>query len=88
MIKRKNTKVIQVGNMAIGGDNPISIQSMTTTKTADIKATVQQIKELAIAGCDIVRVAVPDLISAEAIKQIKQQISIPLIADIPFDYQL
>ena len=88
MIKRRKTRVIQVGNVAIGGDNPISIQSMTTTKTADIKATVRQIKELAIAGCDIVRVAVPDIISAESIKQIKQQISIPLIADIHFDYKL
>ncbi|MCD6176875.1 MAG: flavodoxin-dependent (E)-4-hydroxy-3-methylbut-2-enyl-diphosphate synthase [Candidatus Cloacimonetes bacterium] len=88
MIKRRKTRIIQVGNIAIGGDNPISIQSMTTTKTANVKATVQQIKELAIAGCDIVRVAVPDIISAEAIKQIKQQISIPLIADIHFDYTL
>ena len=88
MIKRRKTRIIQVGNVAIGGDNPISIQSMTTTKTADIKATVQQIKELAIAGCDIVRIAVPDMLSAEAIKQIKQQISIPIIADIHFDYKL
>jgi len=88
MIKRRNTEVIQIGNVAIGGNNPISIQSMTTTKTADVKATVQQIKELSIAGCDIVRVAVPDITSAEAIIQIKQQISIPLIADIHFDYKL
>jgi len=88
MIKRRKTRIIQVGNIAIGGDNPISIQSMTTTKTPDIKATVQQIKELAIAGCDIVRVAVPDITSAKAIQQIKQQTSIPLIADIHFDYKL
>jgi len=88
MIKRKKTKVIQVGNVAIGGENPISIQSMTTTKTVDVKSTVQQIKELSIAGCEIVRVAVPDIASAEAIKQIKQLISIPLIADIHFDYKL
>ena len=88
MIERKKTKVIRVGNVAIGGNNPISIQSMTTTKTADVKATAQQIKELTIAGCDIVRVAVPDIASAEAIKRIKQQISIPIIADIHFDHKL
>jgi len=88
MIKRKKTRVIKVGNVAIGGENPISIQSMTTTKTADVKATVQQIKELAIVGCEIVRVAVPDIASADAIKQIKQVISIPLIADIHFDHKL
>jgi len=88
MIERRKTKVIQVGNVAIGGNNPISIQSMTTTKTADVIATAQQIKLLTIAGCDIVRVAVPDITSAEAIKQIRQQISIPLIADIHFDYKL
>jgi (E)-4-hydroxy-3-methylbut-2-enyl-diphosphate synthase len=88
MIERENTRVIFVGNVAIGGNNPISIQSMTTTKTADVKATAQQIKELTIAGCDIVRVAVPDIASAEAIKRIKQQISIPIIADIHFDHKL
>ncbi len=88
MIKRRNTRIIHVGKVAIGGNNPISIQSMITTKTADIDATVQQIKELAIAGCDIVRVAVPDILSAEAIDQIKKQISVPIIADIHFDYKL
>ncbi len=88
MVKRKKTRTIHVGKVAIGGDNPISIQSMSTTKTADVKATVQQIKELAITGCDIIRIAVPDILSAEAIKQIKRQISIPLIADIHFDYKL
>lgn len=88
MIKRKKTKVVYVGNVAVGGNNPISIQSMTTTKTADVSATVQQIKELAIAGCDIVRVAVPDVTSANAIKQIKKLTSIPLIADIHFDHKL
>ncbi len=87
-MKRKKTKVIHVGNVAIGGDNSISIQSMTNTKTANIPATVQQIKELAIAGCEIVRVAIPDLDSANAIKDIKKQISIPLIADIHFDHKL
>ncbi|MCF7858444.1 MAG: flavodoxin-dependent (E)-4-hydroxy-3-methylbut-2-enyl-diphosphate synthase [Candidatus Cloacimonetes bacterium] len=88
MIIRKKTRVIKVGNISIGGDNPISIQSMTNTKTIDIVKTVQQIKVLAITGCDIVRVAVPDMESAKAISQIKQQISIPIIADIHFDYKL
>jgi len=88
MIERRKTKVIQVGNVAIGGNNPISIQSMTTTKTADVIATAQQIKLLTIAGCDIVRVAVPDIASAEAIKQLKQLVSIPIIADIHFDHKL
>lgn len=88
MIERKNTKIIKVGNVFIGGDHPISIQSMTNTKTIDIKSTIEQIKKLAMAGCQIIRVAVPDMESAKAIKYIKNSISIPLIADIHFDYKL
>jgi len=88
MIKRKKTRVIHVGKVAIGGDNPISIQSMTNTKTANIQKTLQQIKELAIAGCEIVRVAVPDMDSAIAIKKLKKESSIPIIADIHFDHKL
>jgi (E)-4-hydroxy-3-methylbut-2-enyl-diphosphate synthase len=88
MIERKNTKIIKVGSVFIGGDYPISIQSMTNTKTINTKNTIEQIKKLAMAGCQIIRVAVPDMESAKAIKQIKNAISIPLIADIHFDYKL
>ena len=88
MINRKLTKEISVGKVKIGGNNPISIQSMTTTKTADVEATVAQIRELSIIGCDIIRVAVPDMESADALPKIIEQIDIPLIADIHFDYRL
>jgi len=88
MYGRKKTCVIKVGNVPIGGDNPIVIQSMTNTKTEDINKTIQQIRELTIAGCEIIRVAVPDFEAAAAIKHIKKSISIPLIADIHFDYKL
>ena len=85
---RKNTKVINVGSVKIGGNNPIVVQSMTNTKTYDINSTVKQIAALAEAGCDIVRVAVPKMEDAEALVAIKKQISLPLIADIHFDYRL
>ncbi len=85
---RKKTKKVRVGNLYIGGDAPISIQSMTNTKTCDVKATVEQIQALTEAGCDIVRVAVPDMEAAQAIKEIKSQIILPLVADIHFDYKL
>ncbi len=88
MIKRKNTRVVKIGDVLIGGGNPIAIQSMCNTKTSDVKATVAQIKELEEAGCEIIRVAVPDMEAAEAIKDIKRQINIPLVADIHFDYRL
>jgi len=87
-IKRKNTNTINVGNVKIGGKNPISVQSMTNTQTQNVKATVKQIKSLESAGCEIIRVAVPDMKAAKAISQIKEQIKIPLIADIHFDYRL
>lgn len=85
---RRMTKVIKIGDRAIGGDNPILIQSMTNTKTEDIPSTVRQIKRLTAAGCDIIRCAVPTLEAAEALREIKKQISIPLVADIHFDYRL
>jgi (E)-4-hydroxy-3-methylbut-2-enyl-diphosphate synthase len=85
---RDNTKVIQIGNKMIGGGNPILIQSMTNTRTDDVEATVNQIKALTEAGCDIIRCAVPDMKAAEAIKEIKKQITIPIVADIHFDYKL
>ena len=85
---RDNTKVIKIGNRLIGGGNPILIQSMTNTKTEDVKATVEQIKRLEAAGCDIVRSTVPTLEAAEALAAIKKEISIPLVADIHFDYKM
>ena len=85
---RKNTKVINVSSVKIGGNTPIVVQSMTNTKTYDINSTVKQITALAEAGCDIVRVAVPKMEDAEALVAIKKQISLPLIADIHFDYRL
>ena len=85
---RENTKEIQIGNVKIGGNNPIAIQSMCNTKTEDINSTVEQILKLEAAGCDIIRVAVPTLEAAAAISEIKKQIHIPLVADIHFDYRL
>lgn len=88
LIKRKNTRQIRVGNVKIGGMAPVAVQSMTNTATQDVPATVSQIKRLEEAGCEIVRVAVPDTEAAAAISSIKEKISIPLIADIHFDYRL
>ncbi|RKI29984.1 flavodoxin-dependent (E)-4-hydroxy-3-methylbut-2-enyl-diphosphate synthase [bacterium 1xD8-6] len=85
---RERTKVIQIGGCLIGGGNPIAIQSMTNTKTEDVRATVSQILELEKAGCDIVRCAVPTMEAAAALAGIKEQIHIPLVADIHFDYRL
>lgn len=88
MIVRRESKAIMLGGVAIGGDAPISVQSMTKTDTRNIPATVDQIKELTDYGCEIVRVAVPDDEAAQAVSVIKKCISIPLIADIHFDYRL
>ncbi|MFZ0611923.1 MAG: flavodoxin-dependent (E)-4-hydroxy-3-methylbut-2-enyl-diphosphate synthase [Desulfobacterales bacterium] len=88
MIKRRKTRRITVGGVAIGGDAPISVQSMTNTSTPDVAATVAQIKALEAAGCEIVRVAVPDEAAAGAIASIKARITVPLIADIHFDHRL
>ncbi len=85
---RENTKVIKIGNRQIGGENPILIQSMTNTKTEDVRKTVEQIKRLEEAGCDIIRCAVPTEQAAYALREIKKDISIPLVADIHFDYRL
>ena len=82
------TTEVKIGNRVIGGDNPILIQSMTNTKTQDVAATVAQIKALEAAGCDIIRCAVPDMDAAKALSKIKEQINIPLVADIHFDYRL
>ena len=85
---RDHTKEVQIGNVTIGGGNPIRIQSMTNTKTEDVEATVAQILALEKAGCEIIRCAVPNMDAAKAIGEIKKQIHIPLVADIHFDYKL
>lgn len=87
-MNRKKTRVIKVGNVLIGGDNPIAVQSMTNTRTKDIEKIVKQILELEEAGCDIIRSAISDFEDAKAIEEIKRQINIPIIADIQYDYKL
>lgn len=88
MRERHKTRVVRIGDVAIGGENPIRIQSMCNTKTEDVEATVAQIRALTATGCEIVRVAVPTVAAAEAIGDIRRQIKIPLVADIHFDYRL
>ncbi len=88
MFKRRVSKQIQIGNVKIGGDAPISVQSMCNTDTRNINATVQQIKELESAGCELIRLAVLNKDAAAAIKDIKKKVNIPIIADIHFDYRL
>ena len=82
------TKQILVGGVPVGGGAPVSIQSMTNTRTDDVAATVEQIRRLEAAGCQIVRVAVPDRAAARAVGAIRERISIPLVVDIHFDYRL
>lgn len=82
------SKIVKIGDRVVGGGNPILIQSMTNTKTEDVAATVAQIKKLAAAGCDIIRCAVPTMEAAKALAEIKKQVSIPVVADIHFDYRL
>ena len=88
MYKRRQSREVSVGNVKIGGNNPISIQSMTNTDTRDAEATIAQIKRLEEVGCDIVRVAIPDMTAAKNIAKIKSEVNIPVIADIHFDYKL
>ncbi len=85
---RRKSREVSIGNVAIGGDAPIAIQSMTNTRTEDVRATVEQILSLEQAGCDIIRCAVPTQEAAEALSEIKKEIHIPLVADIHFDYKL
>ena len=85
---RENTREVKIGNVVIGGKHPITIQSMTNTKTEDVEATVEQILKLEDAGCEIIRCAVPTMEAAKALKEIKERIHIPLVADIHFDYRL
>lgn len=88
MRERHKTRTVRIGDVAIGGDNPIRIQSMCNTKTENVEATVAQIRALAAAGCEIIRVAVPNEEAALALKDIRRQIKLPLVADIHFDYRL
>lgn len=87
-MERRKTRQIQVGKVKIGGDAPITVQSMTNTRTDDVAATLRQIGELAAAGCEIIRCAVPDMAAAEGLKRIVSESPIPVIADIHFDYKL
>ena len=86
-IKRRKTKTIKVGDVKIGGDNPISVQTMTNTLTSDASATIKQILQIQEAGADIVRVSCPDKDSTKALKEIKKEVQIPIVADIHFHYQ-
>src|SRR5215216_485015 len=88
IITRRKTRQIQVGTVKIGGDAPVSVQSMCSTDTRDVAATVAQIEALEAAGCELIRVAVPDMESAAALPTIKAQMTVPLIADIHFDHRL
>ena len=88
MAERKSTREVRIGDVVIGGNHPIAIQSMTNTKTQDVEATVAQILQLERAGCQIIRSTVPDMEAAKALQEIKKQIHIPLVADIHFDYRL
>ena len=86
-IKRKSTKVISVGKVKVGGDNPISVQSMTNTLTTDVKATIKQINAIHAEGADLVRVSCPDESSSKALREIVKHVDIPIIADIHFHYK-
>ena len=86
-IKRRKTKEISVGKIKVGGDNPISVQSMTNTLTTDIKATINQINDIHSEGADIVRVSCPDEASTKALKEIIKHVNVPIIADIHFHYK-
>jgi len=88
LVKRRKTKEIRIGDVKLGGNNPIRVQSMCNTKTKDIDATIKQIHSLEETGCELIRIAVPDIESVKKIKKIKQQINIPLIADVHYDYKL
>ena len=88
LFSRRITRTVQLGSIAVGGANPVSVQSMTTTKTSDVSATVAQIAALQQAGCEIVRLAIPDMAAAVAVSAIKETAAVPIVADIHFDYRL
>src|SRR3989338_4748364 len=85
---RRRSRKVKVGTLYVGGDAPITVQSMTTTDTTNVDATVNQIQELEDAGCEIIRVSAPTIEAAKALKEINKNISIPLVADIHFDYRI
>ena len=87
-IKRRISRQIYVGDVAVGGDAPISVQSMTNTETCDVDATVAQVKAIQDAGADIVRISVPSMDAAEAFREIRARVSVPLVADIHFDHKI
>lgn len=87
-MERMKTREVRIGNVTIGGNHPVAIQSMCNTRTSDVEATAEQIRRLTEAGCEIVRVAIPDMAAAEAIPAIRERIAIPLVGDIHFDYRL
>src|SRR5689334_14123444 len=87
-ITRRKTRQIKVGQVKIGGDAPVSVQSMCSTDTRDVTATVEQIRQLEAVGCELIRVAVPDDAAADALPKIKAAMTVPLIADIHFDHRL
>ena len=87
-IKRRKSRQIHVGSVAVGGDAPISVQSMTNTETCDVVATVAQVRAIQDAGADIVRVSVPSMDAAEAFREIRAQVDVPLVADIHFDHKI
>ena len=88
MLQRRKSRKIKIGKLHIGGDAPVTVQSMTTTDTTDVKATIEQIHGLEDVGCEIIRVSAPTMESAKALKEIKENISIPLVVDIHFDYRI
>ena len=88
MIKRRKTREVKVGNLIVGGEHAITVQSMTTTKTHDVKATLKEVERLEEAGCHIIRITVPDEPAAKALYEIKKEMNVPLVADIHFNYRM
>jgi len=88
MIQRRKTKEVKIGSLIVGGEHAITVQSMTTAKTYDVKATLKEVERLEEAGCQIIRITVPDQPSADALYEIKKQMNVPLVADIHFNYRM
>ena len=88
MIKRRKTREVKIGDLIIGGEHAITVQSMTTTKTDDINGTLKEVERLEEAGCHIIRITVPNKQAAKALYEIKKRMKVPLVADIHFDYRL
>ena len=88
MIQRRKTKEVKIGSLIVGGEHAITVQSMITAKTYDVKATLKEVERLAEAGCQIIRITVPDQPSADALYEIKKQMNVPLVADIHFNYRM